>query len=371
MSYRPPESSILLHLVAATVLVAGCTELPRRKWSEPTAAASPVPVVASRGAAPREEMPAVDLADDTSYRLPDRPGGETFFRPGFVRGAVDAVRQGQPTLDPTGAHEHLDSPGTAFDEPAASDDDLPFGNGGEAATPCIQPPPICFWDDFKRIPRMLWDDNCALYNWPNAIVLGVGAGAAVAIRDNWDKPVREETAEHRLRWGEGSEVLRQFGEFSYQLPVLFGVYGVGLWCEDDQLHEFSKAALSAYGLSAIYTVTIKGITNTQRPTTQFQDGHYGFPSYHTASTFCLAAVIDEYYGCWAGIPAYVLAGLVGWSRIDQREHDLSDVVFGSVLGFVIGKTVARAHLERYSGFRVTPCYDPATGTAGVTVDKQF
>jgi len=218
---------------------------------------------------------------------------------------------------------------------------------------------------------MLWDDNCALYNWRNAIVLGIGAGAAVAIRDNWDQPVREETVEHRLRWGEGSEVLRQFGEFSYQLPVLFSVYGLSLWCEDDQLHEFSKAALSAYGLSALYTVAIKGITNTQRPTTQFQDGHYGFPSYHTASTFCLAAVIDEYYGCWAGIPAYVLAGLVGWSRIDQREHDLSDVVFGSILGFVIGKTVARAHLERYSGFRVTPCYDPTSGTAGVTLDKQF
>src|SRR5262249_54962718 len=148
--------------------------------------------------------------------------------------------------------------GTAGDEPPASGDTVAFGNACDATTPCIEPPPICFWDDFKGIPRMLWDDNCALYNWPNAIVLGIGAGAAVAIRDNWDQPDREETVENRLRWGEGSEVLRQFGEFSYQLPVLFSVYGLSLWCEDDQLHEFSKAALSAYGLSGMYTVPIKG-----------------------------------------------------------------------------------------------------------------
>jgi membrane-associated phospholipid phosphatase len=155
------------------------------------------------------------------------------------------------------------------------------------------------------------------------------------------------------------------------VPVLAGVYVASVWTENDKLHEFSKAAISAYGLSAIYTVAIKGVTNTSRPTNEFQGGRYGFPSYHTASTFSLAAVIDEYYGWQAGVPAYVLAGLVGWSRIDQREHDLSDVVFGSVLGFVVGKTVAAAHLERHSNFQITPYYDPANRGAGVTVETKF
>jgi hypothetical protein len=372
MSYRPAESFILLHLIPATALIlVGCADLPKRTWSEPTSAIRQVPDgEVSRGAAPRDEAPVANSLPDNLYRLPARPGSETLFRPGFARGDVASACDG-PSRFGADADQGLNLFGKTGDELPGADDPPAFGDSGSPMAECAEPPPICFWDDFKGIPRMLWDDNCALYNWPNAIVLGAGAGAAIAMRDNWDKRVRYETAEHRLRWGEGSEVLRQFGEFSYQLPVLFGVYGVSLWCEDDQLHEFSKAALSAYGLSAMYTVAIKGITNTQRPTTEFQDGHYGFPSYHTSSTFCIAAVIDEYYGCWAGIPAYVLAGLVGWSRIDQREHDLSDVVFGSILGFVIGKTVARAHLERYSGFRVTPTYDPASGTTGVTVDTRF
>lgn len=226
-------------------------------------------------------------------------------------------------------------------------------------------------DDALGLPSMLWNDTLSLFTWKNALVLGAAAGGAVAVRDNLDQPVRRETAEHPLRWGEGSKVLRQFGEYSYQVPVLAGVYGLSLWLEDERLHEFSKAVISAYAINAIATVAIKGVTNTQRPTDQFENGHYGFPSYHASSTFAIAAVADEYYGWPVGLPCYCLAGLVGWSRIDQREHDLSDVLFGSVLGFVIGKTIAAAHLERNASITVLPYYDPVYRASGVTFEKRF
>jgi membrane-associated phospholipid phosphatase len=304
------------------------------------------------------------------YRLPSRPGDETFYRSSFSAGAGTPIAGDQPLFTPDGSGGFA-SPVECIDRNPEFDDDPTIAESDGDPIEDAVPHVISWRDDIKQIPRMLWNDNLALYNWQNAIIIGAAAGGAVAIRDNLDKRVRQETAEEPLRWGQGSVVLRQFGEFAYQLPVMTGVYALSVWCEDDKLHEFSKAAFSAYGLSAMYTVAIKGITNTQRPSNEFQNGHYGFPSYHASSTFSLAAVIDEYYGWQAGIPAYVLAGLVGWSRIDQREHDLSDVVFGSVLGFVIGKTVACAHLEQYSGFRITPSYDPASGTAGVTVDTQF
>ena len=232
-------------------------------------------------------------------------------------------------------------------------------------------PVISFRQDARELPGMLWNDALSLFTWRNAFVIGIAAGGAIAVRDNLDQRVRRETAEHPLRWGEGSKVLRDFGEYSYQVPVLAGVYGLSLWIEDDRLHEFSKAVISGYALNAIVTVSIKGITNTQRPTDQFENGHYGFPSYHASSTFTIAAVLDEYYGWPVGVPSYILAGLVGWSRIDQREHDLSDVLFGSVLGFVIGKTVAAAHLDRYSSITVLPYYDPVCRASGLSFEKRF
>jgi hypothetical protein len=232
-------------------------------------------------------------------------------------------------------------------------------------------PLISFRQDACELPAMLWNDTLSLFTWKNALVLGAAAGGAVAIRDNADQPVRRETAEHPLRWGEGSKVLRQFGEYTYQVPVFAGVYALSLWIDDEHLHEFSKAVISAYAINAVITVSIKGITNTQRPSNEFENGHYGFPSYHSSSTFAIAAIVDEYYGWPLGLPSYVLAGLVGWSRIDQREHDLSDVLFGSVLGFVIGKTVACAHLERNSNITVLPYYDPVCRTSGVSFEKRY
>ena len=93
--------------------------------------------------------------------------------------------------------------------------------------------------------------------------------------------------------------------------------------------------MSSLGLTTAATFAIKGIADTDRPTDAVSGGRYGFPSYHTSSSFALAAVADEYYGKSVGLPAYGLATLVGWSRIDGRDHDLSDIVFGTALGFIM------------------------------------
>lgn len=294
------------------------------------------------------------------------------FRPGSAAGISSLIPPPAEGNLPDGS---VEDPTRAMGRngvfgPTADDDDPPFNFVEPVAVEPVEPR-ICFKDDIVGVPVMFWNDARSIVTWPNAIVLGAAAGAALVIRDDLDQKVRYETAEHPLRWGQGSVTLRQFGEYSYQVPVLTGVYALSLWAECDQLHEFSLAAFSAYGLTAISTVAIKGMTNTTRPTTQFENGQYGFPSYHAASTFTLAAVVEEYYGWQWGLPAYALAGLVGWSRIDQREHDLSDVFFGSVLGLVIGKTVAAAHLNRRADMKITPYYDAQNHAAAVAIEKRF
>jgi hypothetical protein len=281
---------------------------------------------------------------------------------------------GDSDLEPTRLDEtEEDSDGLFDDEETGPEADPIFGDGDESFvdTDELSEDPFTLREDFLELCPTLFCDAVSCFTWTNALILGVSAGGAIAIREHLDGDVRAYTAEHPLRWSEGSQVLRQFGEFSYQVPALFAVYGWSLWSQDEHMHEFSKAVISAYAISAVTTVAIKGMTDTHRPTDQFQDGKYGFPSYHTASTFAIAAVADEYYGWPVGLPCYVLAGLVGWSRIDQREHDLSDVVFGSILGFVIGKSVAAAHMDGITGCQITPYYDPATRALGATFHKRF
>ena len=134
----------------------------------------------------------------------------------------------------------------------------------------------------------------------------------------------------------------------------------------------SDLTISAYTLTSLTTVAIKGITDTQRPSNEFQDGRFGFPSFHASSTFAIAANIEAWYGWQAGLPAYTLAGLVGWSRIDQREHDLSDVIFGSLLGYTIGKSVALSRVSAAeSRWRLSPWFEENQQASGVTFDLRF
>ena len=222
-------------------------------------------------------------------------------------------------------------------------------------------------DDLRELFPALGQDALSVITWKNAVILGIATGGVIAIREDLDGQVRDETAEHPSRWGSGSQFLRLFGNPEVQVPVMAAVYGYSLWEQDDDLHNFSKAMICAHALASITTITIKGIADTRRPDTSYMGGRYGFPSYHTSSSFAIASTIESYYGWRAGLPAYTVAGLVGWSRIDQREHDLSDVLFGAVLGYVIGKSVSAAHQERDARFEIQPYFEPSNCGSGVSL----
>jgi membrane-associated phospholipid phosphatase len=94
---------------------------------------------------------------------------------------------------------------------------------------------------------------------------------------------------------------------------------------------YATSAIIANGLC---TYGIKFITGRMRP-----DGanRRSFPSGHTSSSFLAATIADDLYGSKIGVPAYLLAGLTGLSRIHDNKHYLSDVIFGASLGIALGK----------------------------------
>src|ERR1043166_6383971 len=103
------------------------------------------------------------------------------------------------------------------------------------------------------------------------------------------------------------------------------------------------------------------------------NGEWGTsPSGHTSSTFCIASVLHEAYGPAVGIPMYALGTLVAIERLDDREHYFSDVVFGAVMGTVIGHSVASGRDPEFFGWKVIPYADPRDGgSTGIALYKSF
>lgn len=96
--------------------------------------------------------------------------------------------------------------------------------------------------------------------------------------------------------------------------------------------QFAKA----FGTNLVLTYALKYTINKPRPDGA-TDGH-AFPSGHTSAAFQGASFIQRKYGWEYGIPAYILAGFVAYSRIEglNERHDCWDVLGGIIVG--IGST---------------------------------
>jgi membrane-associated phospholipid phosphatase len=91
------------------------------------------------------------------------------------------------------------------------------------------------------------------------------------------------------------------------------------------------------------------------------------PSFHVTQAFTTAAVVSEYWeNPWMTALTYALAASVGWARIYEDKHWLSDVVISAALGTAIGKTVVALNKERRdSRLSVIPLAAPGTWGAAL------
>jgi len=320
----------------AVLLAAGLLLLPGCRAVGMSRAASVVPAADAASAADSEagfavvELgPIIPISDEEGFEAPAPFVSHTFAEP-------------------------------ALPEPLTSCDDA-------ASCPCE----FSVRGDLHRYLPRLRDDAVGLVNWNNAALFGTALGGALVVRSELDDQVRDNTERHPERWGGTSNSLGHLGDPTVQIPVLIGFYAYSVHAQDDELHDLMGTLISAYTLNGAATLLVKGIANTDRPSDEWNGGQFGFPSYHTSSSFAMAAVLDEYEGPCVGVPAYLLAGLIGWSRIDERDHDLSDVIFGAAMGYLIGKSVARNHLEGDSRVRLLPYAHPTEGSSGLMLDVAF
>ena len=79
-----------------------------------------------------------------------------------------------------------------------------------------------------------------------------------------------------------------------------------------------------------------------------------------------AEFLRRRYGWEYGVPAYALAGFVGYSRVESREHYPHDVLAGAAIGFISSYVFTRP----YHGFHVKPMTG-ANGEQGIKFIREW
>ncbi len=178
-------------------------------------------------------------------------------------------------------------------------------------------------------------------NIPAFLVVGMAAASASFL----DKDTRE-AATGQLGW---SDTFETAGGGVYSTVFVAGMFTAGRFSRSGRFRAMTYDMLDAAVVNFAYTEVLKVAVGRERPNGQ---DNKSFPSGHSSNAFALASVAQQHYGWKVGIPAYLLAGVMGVSRIHEDKHWLSDVVAGAGLGYIVGRTVVRVNsrpLERAAG----------------------
>lgn len=103
------------------------------------------------------------------------------------------------------------------------------------------------------------------------------------------------------------------------------------------------SAAALLGSLIINNNIVKNIVQRPRPFVTFTDlqiiiptpSEFSFPSGHTSSSFAAAAVFYRHLPKKLGLPAVILAGLIGFSRLCVGVHYPTDVIAGVLMGILL------------------------------------
>lgn len=247
--------------------------------------------------------------------------------------------------------------------PSNTDEPLTSASPAHPDVTEYDPPVFSIKQDLKNAPRRLWEDTKRVYTSPlNLALLLTAGGASIAVHQHVDWTIANKFDRARTcknDWGDAAEIA---GHPVLHLGIAGAWYLAGYKSEDLKTYNVGKNLLSALIITDLSTVALK----TAACRTESPDGkHFSWPSGHTSSSFAMASVLHQAYGPLVGIPMYTLAGWVGFERLDDRKHMFSDVIFGSMLGLVVGHSVASGHLPQIAGGTVLPYADPGSNSAGL------
>ena len=129
----------------------------------------------------------------------------------------------------------------------------------------------------------------------------------------------------------------------------------GLATHNEHARETGALSAEAFANNLPVYVGLQLITGRERPDEGTGNGRFwrnnalssSFPSGHALFTWSMASVIaHEYPRPWVKWLVYSTATAVSVTRFTGREHFPSDVVAGSVVGYLIGRHIFQSHCKQ-------------------------
>jgi membrane-associated phospholipid phosphatase len=203
--------------------------------------------------------------------------------------------------------------------------------------------------DIKRLPTRenarlaLNGTSFALAAYPFDEVTTLGASSSHVLKAGFS--------------GWGKALGREWVQGGVALATYFG----GKVLDRPSLAAAGGDLIEAQLLSVTLTQSLKFAVSRTRP-----DGEArSFPSGHASAAFATAAVLHEHFGRRVAIPAYAIAVYTSASRLQANSHYPTDVIIGSTLGLIVGRT---ATIDMAGArFQVSPA--PVAGGAMVILAR--
>jgi membrane-associated phospholipid phosphatase len=161
-----------------------------------------------------------------------------------------------------------------------------------------------------------------------------------------DQPLQKFVQGERSASKDGlAGTVRRFGQIEVYGTVTAGLVAAGLVSGNHELTRTGGRLAATLALAGAAGMAGKLLTGRPRPgDSPDSDGYIPFggqdamPSGHTAMAFAFAtALSDDIDRTWATVGLYTLATGVGWSRINDNRHWLTDVAAGAALGITSAK----------------------------------
>jgi membrane-associated phospholipid phosphatase len=199
-------------------------------------------------------------------------------------------------------------------------------------------------------------------SWPAFVILG-GAIAAADLTQV-DQSFQDHFRNGR-HLGKADTIANYAGEWYAIDSAALLTWGIAKLAHDEKVALTGETLVEALALTETSVMAMKLAFRRERP----NGGHYSFPSGHAARTFCVASVLETMHGPAVGIPAFLVASFISFTRIDANDHVLSDVVFGAAWGAALGWGTAHFHKHLAKAPMIMPAM--VDGVPGVMVAGRF